>query len=104
MMGDAPARAWNSAFPPFLEDYVRRNSIRQIILYVGSATTYFKVAKKAVRSLLDKGLITRGIQYHVENGSTPTTPLQHGLRLLDDLDTQRSEGFARSVGIIENIL
>lgn len=104
MMGDAPARAWNSAFPPFLEDYVRRNGIRQIILYVGSATTYFKVAKKAVRSLLDKGVIARGIQYHVENGSTPTTPLQHGLRLLDDLEPQRSEGFARSVGIVENIL
>lgn len=104
MMSDTPARAWSSAFPPFLEDYVRRNGINQVVLYVGSATAYFKIAKKAVRALLDKGLIRRGIQYHVENGSTPTTPRQHGLRLLDDLDTQRSEGFARSAGIVENIL
>lgn len=104
MMSDAPARAWATAFPPFLEEYVQRNAITQIVLYVGTSTAYFKIAKKAVASLSSKGLITRAVQYHVENGSTRTTPLQHGLRLLDDLNGEGSLGSTRSTGIIENIL
>lgn len=104
MMQDAPARAWAAAFPPFLEAYVRQNGIKKIVMYVGSGTRYFAVAKKAVKDLLDKGLLSQGIQYHVSGGNTPTTPLQHGLRILDDLDPRPSEGYPRSVGIVENIL
>jgi hypothetical protein len=104
MMSDAPARPWAQSFPPFIEAYVRQNRIKKVVMYVGSGTRYFVVAKKAVANLLAKRLIAQGLQYHVTDGSTPTTPLQHGLRLLDDLDPRPSEGFPRSVGIVENFL
>ena len=104
MMSDSPARLWASAFTPFLEAYVRQNRIRKVVMYVGSGTRYYAVAKKAVANLREKRLITQGLQYHVTDGSTPTTPFQHGLRLLDDLDPRPLEGFPRSVGIVENIL
>ena len=104
MMSDAPARPWGAAFIPFLEAYVRQNHIKNVVMYVGSGTRYYVVAKKAVSNLIHKGLVTKGLQYHVTDGSTPTTPLQHGLRLLDDLDPRPAEGFPRSVGIIENFL
>jgi hypothetical protein len=104
MMSDAPARIWSTAFPPFLEDYVRNNGVEQIVLYVGTATAYFKIAKKSVALVSGKGLIQRAVQYHVENGSTRTTPMQHGLRLLDDLDGADSQAPKRSRGIVENIL
>lgn len=104
MMSDSPARLWATAFTPFLDAYVRQNRIRNVVMYVGSGTRYYAVAKKAVANLRAKRLIAEAVQYHVTDGSTPTTPLQHGLRLLDDLDPRPSEGFPRSVGIVENIL
>lgn len=104
MMSDAPARIWNDAFGPFLGDYVRENGITRIFLYVGTSTAYFKVARKAVAGLLKGGRLAKAIQYHVVDGSTPITPLQHGLRLLDDLEGRRDEGSRRSKGIMETSL
>jgi hypothetical protein len=103
-MSDAPARAWSNAFPPFLEEFARRNGLAKILLYVGTSTAYFKIAKKAVAALKEKGLISQAVQYHVENGNTRTTPLQHGLRLIDDLDKDGASESKRSTGIVENIL
>jgi hypothetical protein len=104
MMSDAPARVWALAFPPFLEEYAKSNGITQICLYLGSATAYYKIAKKAVAGLSSKGLITRAIQYHVVNGSTRNTPFQHGHRLVADLGS-RSVAVSPAVNHIEeNIL
>lgn len=86
MMSDAPAREWAVAFPSFLEAYVRHNGIRNVRLYVGTATYYYKVAKKAIDRLVALKLIDQAMQYHVVNGSTRNTPLQHGSRLVRDLD------------------
>jgi hypothetical protein len=102
-MSDAPARIWSTAFPPFLEDYVRNNGVEQIILYVGTATAYFKIAKKAVDLVKGNGLL-KAVQYHVKDGSTGKTPRQHGLRLLDDLDGAGSQTAKCSRDIVENIL
>lgn len=85
MMSDAPAREWGNAFPSFLEAYVRQNGIRNVRLYLGTATYYYKVAKKAVDRLVALKLIDRAMQYHVINGSTRNTPFQHGLRLVRDV-------------------
>jgi hypothetical protein len=95
-------KEWQPAFQTFLADYVSQNGINQIVSYLGSTTAYFRVVKQAVLAL-NKDWDVEGIQYHVENGNTRRTPLQHGLRLLEDLDAQRSEGCQRSVGIIENV-
>ena len=84
-MSDAPARVWSRSFPPFLEDYVANNGITSLYLYVGSATAYFSIAREAAVRLLRKGLLRRAVQYHIEEGDTRTTPLQHGARLLSDL-------------------
>ncbi|WP_426211725.1 peroxide stress protein YaaA [Massilia sp. TWP1-3-3] len=104
MMSDAPARIWNEAFGPFLEDYVRQNDIARIFLYLGTSTAYFKVARKAIAGLLKAGRLAQAVQYHVVDGSTPTTPLQHGLRLLDDLDGRIDDAGRRSKGIMETSL
>ncbi len=103
-MSDAPAKVWTDSFPPFLEDYVRRNGVKKICLYVGTATFYFKVAKRASEHLLAKGLITQAVQYHVVEGSTRNTPLQHGSKLLSDLARQKGQGASAWPGIQENRL
>lgn len=54
----------------FLAAYVRQSGIKKIVMYVGSGTRYFAVAKKAVKNLLDKGPLSQGIQYHA--GRLPT--------------------------------
>jgi hypothetical protein len=84
-MNDAPARLWGKEFPGFLEDFARRNGIRKIGLYMGSSTAYLKVAINAVEKARISGLILEVVQYHIVRGSTRTTPIKHGLRLLCDL-------------------
>jgi hypothetical protein len=81
MMSDAPAKAWTTAFPRFLADYVERNGIRRVALYVGSSTAYFKIARKAVVPLLANDRIERAVQYHVVDGGTRETPTRHGALL-----------------------
>lgn len=103
-ISDKPARIWGKAFIPFLEDYVKQNGITKVVMYLGSGSDYYKVAIKAIDRLHAKRLISKCTQYHVENGNSGTTPRQHGLRLLDDLDPRTSTGFPRSKGIFENAL
>jgi hypothetical protein len=103
MMSDLPARQWQISFPGIMESYVRQNAISRIVLFVGTSTAYFRTAKAAIANLASKSLEVRSIQYHVENGSTRNTPLQHGRRLLDDLAGVEPDQF-RSKGIVEHFL
>lgn len=104
MMSDAPARiTWSHYFPSFLEEYVKKNGVTKIYLYLGTSTVYYKIAKQAVCQLSD-GLITRAVQYHVAKGSTRNTPLQHGRRLRSDLGGIGDTESLLSEEIRENIL
>jgi hypothetical protein len=85
MMSDSAAKPWALAFPLFLHDYTERNGIRRAALYVGSSTSYFKIARKAVAPLLAIGLLDEAVQYHVVNGSTLETPRRHGALLAAQL-------------------
>jgi hypothetical protein len=85
MMQDTPARTWGKEFPALVADYVRCNGVKKIGLYLGSSTTYLKVAAKAVAEMRSLGLISEAVQYHIVDGSTRATPLKHGSRLLCDL-------------------
>lgn len=100
MMSDAPAKVWRSAFPDFLEDYARTNSIRNIHLYVGTSTAYFSVAKKASQRLLTRGVIEGAIQYHVVKGSTRETPSKHGALLSAQLAGIDASHFFTSTSIV----
>ncbi len=103
MMQDAPARAWSKEFPAFLADYVRQNGVRKIGLYLGSSTTYLKVAAKAVAEIRSSGLKPEVVQYHIVDGSTRTTPLKHGSRLLCDLGGPLDPSLYDTAQIRENI-
>ena len=97
-MSDSLAyQTWKNVFAPFLEEYVNRNNIRSIYLYLGSSTAYFKVAKKAIDPLLKKGLLIRAVQYEVENGNAYHTPHNHGLRILSDLRYRTNMVYTRTV-------
>lgn len=85
MMSDRPAKLWGTAFPKFLADYVESNSIRQVALYVGTSTYYYKIARKAVLPMLVNGRVRSAVQYHVVGGTTRKTPEQHGALLRDQL-------------------
>ncbi|MBF0185928.1 MAG: peroxide stress protein YaaA [Magnetococcales bacterium] len=98
------AMQWKEKFPPFLKNYIVNNGIRQIILYLGSGSAYFRVIEKAVKGFVGSGVIDKCIQYHVENGNSSTTPRQHGIRLHEDLGGLRMAGSESSGRIIENIL
>ncbi len=103
-MSDRPAKIWSSSFLPFLKDYVLRNSISAIYLYLGSSTQYFRVAAKAAVELKDRGIVSQVIQYHVVNGNTRETPQGHGYRLLFDLTGRLGERSQESVEIEKKIL
>jgi hypothetical protein len=81
-MDQAPARIWRTAFPAFLEHYVRAHAIRRVVLLVGTSTNYFRVASAATLPLLQQGLLEDVVQYHVIDGSTRITPREHGHKLL----------------------
>ena len=87
-MGDRPAYGvWKENFAPFLRCYVRSNGIREIHLFFGCSTSYSKVARAAVKPLLEEHVIRKAIQYHVKNGSSRVTPETHG-KLLEQCLTQ----------------
>ena len=78
-MSDKPAyRVWKAQFPRFLEDYVDRNQISDINLYVGGSTRYFRVAELAAKRLKERDLIQSVVQYEVIDGSSYVTPFTHG--------------------------
>lgn len=104
MMSDAPAREWTNFFPAFLEDYVKRNGVKKIRLYLGTSTAYFRVAKKAVSHLKKMGLVTEAVQYHIVDGGTRKTPPKHGARLLCDLGSMVDTSLYDSQNVRENFL
>jgi hypothetical protein len=85
-MEQPAAGAWRRAFPAFLARYVQTYSIRRVLLFVGTSTAYFRVGGDAATNLLRAGLIEEATQFHVVDGSTRATPLEHG-RLLHALLT-----------------
>jgi len=103
-MSDNPAQAWGISFKPFLEEYITKNTINRIYLYLGTSTAYYKIAKKAVDGLLAKRLIREAIQYHVNNGSSYHTPNKHGKRMVSDLGGIFDKNPSESDTIKENIL
>lgn len=82
-MDQAPARIWQKAYLPLLDHYVSTQGIRSIVLLVGSTTAYYRVASQAASDLLRRGRITAASQYHVLDGNTRATPIEHGRLLLD---------------------
>ena len=82
-MDQAPARIWRTAYLPLLDHYVSTHGIRSVILLVGSMTAYYRVASQATADLLRRRRITAGSQYHILDGNTCATPIEHGRLLLD---------------------
>lgn len=78
-MSDPPAyKIWKATFPTFLRNYVTSNEIQSIYLFLGTTTHYLKIARLAVKPLLDDHLITEALQYHVIDGNSNKTPKLHG--------------------------
>jgi hypothetical protein len=88
-MDQVPARIWQKAYLPLLDHYVSTQGIRSIVLLVGSMTAYYRVASQAASDLLRRGRITAASQYHVLDGNTRATPIEHGRLLVDLLSGQR---------------
>jgi len=85
-MSDKPAyRVWKDQFPLFLEQYVDKNQVSEISLYVGGSTRYFRVAELAARRLKQKDLVGSVTQYEVIDGSSFVTPFTHGQLLYSHL-------------------
>ncbi|MGZ6376676.1 MAG: peroxide stress protein YaaA [Ktedonobacterales bacterium] len=82
-MDQVPARIWRTAFLPMLDQYVSTQGIRSIVLLVGSETAYYRVASRTASDLLRRGRITEASQYHILDGNTRATPVEHGRILLD---------------------
>lgn len=82
-MDQAPARIWRTALLPMLDQYVSTHGIRSIVLLVGSETAYYRVASRTASELLRRGRIAEASQYHILDGNTRATPVEHGRILLD---------------------
>ena len=101
-MTDRPAyKTWKKHFSMFLEDYVRKLGTREIRLYLGGSTGYFRVAKAAVQHLNDRQLIDRAIQYEVKNGSTYLTPYTHGRLVQAHLEGWKDVDLEKNVTPVE---
>ena len=94
-MDQAPARIWRTAFLPMPDQYVSTQGIRSIVLLVGSKTAYYRVASRAASHLLRCGRITEASQYHILDGNSRATPVEHG-RILLDLLSGRPPGSTRA--------
>jgi hypothetical protein len=65
-MSDSPAyQVWKDQFPLFLEEYVEREQISDLHVYVGRSTRYFRVAELAIVRLKRRDLIEPAVQYDV---------------------------------------
>lgn len=104
MMSDAPAKPWSAAFPQFLADFAERNGIRRVALYVGTSTTYFKIARKATMPLLSSGRVGEAVQYHVVDGSTREAPTRHGALSAAQLAGSDASAFFASGMTVERAL
>jgi len=93
-MSDKPAyTSWKITFAFFLREYVIRNKINQILLYLGQKTSYFKVVKSAIQKLKNVNVI----YFDVKNGNSYHTPHNHGLLISKHLGYSRSVSFTRKI-------
>jgi len=102
-MSDSPAfKIWKEYFPNFLKDYISRNQISGIHLYLGSKTNYLKVAKNAILPLLKKGLINQAIHFGIKKGSSSNTPIKHGQLAFVHYQNESISGLIENIE--ENVL
>jgi len=102
-MSDSPAfNIWKEYFPNFLRDYISRNQISRIHLYLGSTTNYLKVVKNAILPLLKKGFINQAIQFGIKDGGFFHTPINHGLLVFSHFQNVAVYGFTKDIE--ENVL
>lgn len=88
-MGDKPAKTiWNKYLSAILKDYIKANNIHKVYLYLGSSTSYFKLAQHTLIPLVKDGTLSEANLYEVQNGSTYYTPHTHGLLLASHLTGQ----------------
>lgn len=90
-------KIWKAHFPIFLKNYVELNKIKNIHLYFGRSTCYFDVVAKAVRPLLEKGIINQAIQFEIEEGSSRVTPENHGRLLLAHFQSKNDPALTRRI-------
>lgn len=85
-MSDSPAyQNWKIGFPMFLNDYVQKNRIREIRLYLGKSSTYFKVVKGSLVQLSKHCSLRNIVHIDVMDGDSFNTPYNHGCQLISDL-------------------
>jgi len=86
IMSDAPAKInWFEHLPAIMEDFVCRNGIRQVLLYMGRTTAYLQAACKAFSPLLAQGQLDNVIYFNVVNGTSRKTPTTHGKLIYNHL-------------------
>lgn len=90
-------KTWKAHFPIFLKNYVELNKISNIYLYFGRSTRYFDVAAKAVKPLLEKGIINQAIQFEIEKGSSRATPENHGRLILTHFQNKNGSELTREI-------
>jgi hypothetical protein len=84
------------ALPGFLEEYVTKNGIRDVRLYLGRTTAYLKVASRALQAIIQQGTVTATF-YDVEGGTSRETPRNHGVRFLSDLGQPSSQAASKTI-------
>jgi hypothetical protein len=102
-MDQAPARIWRTALLPMLEQYVSTQSIRSIVLLVGSETAYYRVASRTASDLIRRGHIAEASQYHILDGNTRATPVEHGRILLDLLSGRQPSSTRTELRSIDGV-
>lgn len=100
-MSDSPVyRMWKDRFPPFLREYVLTREIRQIYLYMGGSTPYFKIASKATIPLFKEKLLESLVHYEVIKGNSYHTSHNHGLLIAKQLTRMPDLKFTREISEI----
>ena len=95
-MSDSPAiRTWSRHFPVFIEEYVSKFGVKEILLYLGGSTAYMKVAKKAIEPL--KNTLDSVLHFDVEKGNAYHTPHNHGLLIAEHLGSTTTATYTRPV-------
>lgn len=84
-MPNTKSSIWWHNLPSFLTSYVKQMNINNVSIYCGRSTGYYKVLSKSIIQLLNDGSIDYAIHCNVIDGSSSTTPKNHGLQLLRDL-------------------
>ena len=101
-MGDRHARrTWSEIFPVFLASFVKALGIKQIELFLGKSTPYYRIAHRAVLPLVEDSPLVATL-HDIQNGNLRETPRNHGLILaqtlgLSDVPPLTRETIARGI-------